>query len=49
VEIARHMYMTIHLSLGQAAEGKQPSLQQRKRSGCFTATEVTIDRDDKTC
>jgi len=22
---------------------------QERRSGCFTATEVTIDRDDKTC
>jgi len=49
VESARHMYTTIHLWLGQAADGQCPSVHQSECSGCFTATEVTIDRDDKTC
>jgi len=44
VDSARHMYMTIHLCLGQAADGQWLSLQQRKGSGSLTATEVTIDR-----
>jgi len=25
------------------------SAAKKKSSGCFTASEVTIDRDDKTC
>jgi len=44
MESARHVYMNFHLCFGQAAERQWPSLQQRKRYRCLTATEVTIDR-----